>query len=205
MVFRVSLLVCFILVVSSLGAMADGPAVYEAPGCPSFELADGFQYAGHPELNLSTLCTGNNCGTLLSNPGTKSRYDLFVNALAKEAPKEVCLFIRYELIGRRHKWAATKGNQIKINDRYYGELFNIYLRDKKQGLLAVEEYLAGEGHPAANPGYVGYILQRNVNVEMRMLVLYACNVRMIPKDILKDGKKIEQFLRERFAERVVPM
>jgi hypothetical protein len=206
MLFRFVL--CLFLAVVLAGVNTAGAAekpTYETPGCPVFTLGDGFQYMGEPGMNISTYCSGNNCNTLLAKPGTKARYDLFAVASPDKAPEEVCLFIRYELVGRRHHWAATKGNNVTINGRYYSELFAVYLGEKKQDFKAVEEYLAEQGHPVAEPGYVAYLVQRNINVETRLTVIYACNVRMLPKEILKDGKKIEQFLRDRFAERVVPL
>ena len=206
MLYRALSVFCFIVFLAGCnGAEPLGPNVYQAPGCPMFTMVDCFEHVGTPELDFQAECTGNNCSILRRRIGAKTKYDLFLNAASDKVQKEICLYVRHELTSRRTEWELPRGNRITLNGDYYSELFGFYKYGEEGLLSPVEDYLASKGYAESGPGFLLYIVQRNVSMRTRFAVVYGYNYCHIPVEVREDNKKLEQFMRDTFANRIMSM
>ncbi len=174
--------------------------VYGPMGGQNVTVEEGFTYLGSPNVYVKSNCVSE-CPTV-AMPNTKIRSDVF----AKEQDgklAEVCVFERRMLSGNFY-WMPVKGAKVTYGGKEYSEYY-VEIVGKTDGdyINFYVNHLGNQGYDMNIEGVAVRTLVRNINNTNQIIMIYACNLGLIPESIRKDKEKKEEYLREMFDKRFV--
>lgn len=198
---RNTLLIIGLLSVFALFGCNGGPRIvdnqYQVMGFPTYTMDSDFVYVGSPQLEDNSYCSGADCRPF-NDVGGRQTSDLFV-ATVDGKVKEVVAIERNQT-NSGYYWRALKGPKVKFAGKEYVERFWEIANEKDGGVYTY--MLKSEGYEFDGHNMAVRLLKRNVSDQNMINIAYGCSEDLIPENIKGDADAMQEFMRQRFLERI---